>query len=109
MVERLIDVDDVVGSSPASRTMSCFVYLIQSKIDSSFYVGISENPQKRLIEHNSGKLKTTSRKKPYRLVFTKVYPDYSAARKHEKWLKKKNIEYKFKLAQLAPPDLGGVK
>ena len=37
--------------------MSCNVYLIKSNIDSSYYVGISKNPQKRLIEHNSGKLK----------------------------------------------------
>ena len=89
--------------------MSCNVYLIKSNIDSSYYVGISKNPQKRLIEHNSGKLKTTSRKKPYILVYTKEYPDYQSARKHEIWLKKKNKEYKDTLAQLAPPISGGVK
>lgn len=89
--------------------MSCNVYLIRSKIDGSYYVGISENPNKRLDEHNSGKLKTTSRKKPYDLVYTKEYPDYKSARKHEIWLKKKNKIYKNNLAQLAPPELGGVK
>ena len=30
-------------------------------------------------------------------------PDYAQARKHEKWLKKKNRDYKLYLAQLAPP------
>ncbi len=35
------------------------------------------------------------------------HEDYLEARKHEKWLKKKNRDYKDKLAQLAPP--GGVK
>ena len=89
--------------------MSCSVYLIQSITDKSFYVGISENSRKRLLEHNSGKLKITSKKKPYALVYSKEYKDYQSARKHEIWLKKKNKEYKLRLAQLAPPELGGVK
>jgi len=89
--------------------MSCNVYLIQSIIDDSFYVGISKDPFKRLFEHNSGKLKITSRKKPYTLVYLKEYPDYKSARKHEIWLKKKSIDYKSRLAQLAPPNSGGVK
>jgi len=72
-------------------------------------VGISENPKKRLNEHNSGKLKITSKKKPYVLLYTKEYINYESARKHEIWLKKKNRDYKNRLAQLAPPDIGGVK
>ncbi|MDP2642032.1 MAG: GIY-YIG nuclease family protein [bacterium] len=83
--------------------MNCSVYLIQSTVDKSFYVGISQNPQRRLAEHNSGKLKITSRKKPYNLVYLKEYKDYRSARKHEVWLKKKTREYKLRLAQLAPP------
>jgi len=89
--------------------MSCSVYLTQSTIDKSFYVGISQNPQRRLAEHNGNKLKITSRKSPYVLVYSKEYKDYQSARKHEIWLKKKNVEYKTKLAQLAPPELGGMK
>ena len=90
-------------------TMSCYVYLIQSLIDESYYVGISMNPENRLMEHNKGKLKITSKKKPYRLVYTKEHMNYSLARKHEIWLKKKDKHYKLKLAQLAPPISGGVK
>jgi len=89
--------------------MNCSVYLIQSKIDGSFYVGISEDTKRRLSEHNNGKLKITSKKKPYVLVYSKEYCDYGLARKHEVWLKKKNRDYKIKLAQLAPPSSGGVK
>ena len=89
--------------------MSCYVYLIQSHIDKGFYVGISENPKRRLAEHNSGKLKITSKKKPYSLVYSKEYANYKLARRHELWLKKKNRGYKLKLAQLAPPSSGGVK
>jgi len=45
-------------------------------------------------------------------VYLKAHNDYQSARKHESWLKKKNKEYKNRLAevaQLAPPVLGGVK
>jgi len=89
--------------------MSCSVYMIQSLRDKSFYVGISKDPFRRLKEHNIGKLKTTARKRPYQIVYVKNYPDYKLARNHEIWLKKKNIDYKLKIAQLAPPARGGVK
>ncbi len=89
--------------------MSCYVYMLRSLKDSSYYVGISENPNKRLLEHNSGKLKRTSKNKPHQIVFKKEYLNYELARKHEIWLKKKSISYKDKVAQLAPPVMGGVK
>ncbi len=80
-----------------------YTYLIQSKVTQSYYTGISQNPIKRLREHNSGKFWYTARFKPYVLVYTKAHDNYLEARKHEKWLKKKNRHYKKKLAQLAPP------
>ncbi len=89
--------------------MKCSVYLIKSLKNETFYVGISSDPIRRLSEHNSGKLKTTSKNKPFTMVYFKEYPDYKTARNHEIWLKKKNREYKNMLAQLAPPNSGGVK
>ncbi len=74
--------------------MEVFTYLLKSEKSDSFYTGITENPSKRLLEHNSGKLKTTAAKKPYKLIYTKLHSSYSEARKHEKWLKKKNRVYK---------------
>jgi len=78
-------------------------YLLKSTKDSSYYVGITSDINRRLDEHNSGKLKTTSSKRPWILAFIREHKDYTEARKHEKWLKKKNRQYKDKLAQLAPP------
>ena len=83
------------------------VYLIKSYIDDSYYCGISEDPHKRLLTHNKGGLKVTSRKKPWILVYAKRYNCYEQARRHEKWLKKKNRQYKDYLAQLAPPEAAG--
>ncbi len=74
-----------------------FTYLIKSLSNRNFYTGISEDPKKRLVEHNSGKLKTTAKHKPFDLIYFQVHNDYGEARKHELWLKKKNKEYKNKL------------
>jgi putative endonuclease len=79
--------------------MSCYVYMLKSLKDGKYYVGISEDVVRRLREHNSGKLKITSKNKPHEVVFKKEYADYKTARRHEIWLKKKNIEYKDKVAQ----------
>jgi putative endonuclease len=84
-------------------------YLIKSLKDHSYYVGITNDPIRRIKDHNSGQLKTTAIKRPWVLVYSRVHADYLEARRHEKWLKKKSKEYKDKLAQLAPPDIGGVK
>lgn len=74
--------------------MAVYTYLIKSAVDGSYYIGISDDPSRRLDEHNRGQLKQTAKKKPYTLVYKKEHADYVEARKHEKWLKKKNREYK---------------
>jgi putative endonuclease len=79
--------------------MSCYVYMLKSLKNGKYYVGISENVFRRLKEHNSGKLKTTSVNKPYKIVFKKEYIGYKEARKHEIWLKKKSVKYKDKVSQ----------
>jgi len=40
------------------------VYVLESLVDGSHYVGMSQNEEKRLLEHNSGKVKSTKAKKP---------------------------------------------
>ncbi|HTK03423.1 MAG TPA: GIY-YIG nuclease family protein [Alphaproteobacteria bacterium] len=89
-----------------------YTYLLKSLRDGSFYTGITENLDERLKIHNNGGLKSSARKRPYVLAFFRKHASYQEARKHEIWLKKKNVVYKNRLAevaQLAPPELGGVK
>jgi len=74
-----------------------FTYLLKSLKDGSFYTGISEDPEERVKAHNRGVLKNTAVKRPWKLIYKKSHLSYSEARKHEKWLKKKNRQYKGKL------------
>jgi putative endonuclease len=78
-----------------------FVYALVSKIDRRIYVGISENPEKRLIEHNSGKTKSTKGFIPWELFFKRAFKTRIEAREYEKYYKSGSGKEKLKLL-LAP-------
>ena len=46
-----------------------YVYILQSELNDSFYKGCTDNLERRLIEHNSGKEKSTKRYLPRKLVW----------------------------------------
>ena len=64
-----------------------YVYAIVSEQDDVIYVGIANDCQKRLKEHNSGKSKYTSGHRPWRLFYTEYAGDAIAARDREKYFK----------------------
>lgn len=64
-----------------------YVYVIQSEKDKRFYVGMSENVEIRLNQHNSGKTKSTKGYKPWKLLFFEEFETRQEARKREKYLK----------------------
>jgi putative endonuclease len=64
-----------------------FVYAIKSTVRNYIYIGISDNVERRLREHNSGHNRTTKPYKPFTLLLTESYPDRPEARKREKYLK----------------------
>ena len=64
-----------------------FIYAIKSQIDGRLYVGISENPEERLSEHNKGQTKSTKFYRPWILVYKKYIGSRKEARKEEKRLK----------------------
>lgn len=78
-----------------------YVYVIESLTDSTWYTGIAIDPAKRLREHNSGKNRFTKGHLPWKIIFTESFPDWTEARKKEKYLKtgagKKWLEKKLKI------------
>ncbi|MFH1207596.1 MAG: GIY-YIG nuclease family protein [Patescibacteria group bacterium] len=64
------------------------VYILQSKSDPKrFYKGYTTNLQERLINHNLGKSKHTSKYRPWGIVFYCVFPNKKRAMKFEHYLK----------------------
>ncbi|MDP3999482.1 MAG: GIY-YIG nuclease family protein [bacterium] len=71
-----------------------YVYLIQSEKDNSFYIGQTEDVEKRLAKHNSGKVITTKNRVPWKLLGHEEYPDRNMARFREYRLKRSFSEKK---------------
>jgi len=63
------------------------VYVLISLSSKILYVGITEDIQRRLAEHNAGKSKFTSGHLPWSLVYTEEATDHVEGRKREKYLK----------------------
>lgn len=67
--------------------MNYFIYAIKSQKDGRIYVGISEDPERRLKEHNNGDTKSTKYYKPWKIIYKKLIGSRIEARKEEIKLK----------------------
>ncbi len=79
-----------------------FCYILECA-DGSYYVGVSDNPQRRLDEHNQGKASSwTAQRRPLRLIWTEQHPTLSSARQRENQLKRWSHSKKKKLIAGSP-------
>ena len=63
-----------------------YVYIIQSQLDNSFYIGFSENIDARIMEHNVGRTNYTS-KRPWHLVYVEEFENKTDALKEKLFFK----------------------
>ncbi|MBZ0204597.1 MAG: GIY-YIG nuclease family protein [Ignavibacteria bacterium] len=77
-----------------------YAYILVSLRDGRYYYGSSGNIDKRLIHHNSGKVKSTKNRKPLKLHYSEKYSTRKEAEQRERffksidgyiWLKQKGI------------------
>jgi putative endonuclease len=67
--------------------MDTFLYVLKSTVRCKSYVGITNNLDRRLQEHNSGKHFYTKRHCPWVMIYSEKYDSLDEARKREKYLK----------------------
>jgi len=60
-----------------------YLYILQSKINSKLYKGLTGDLKKRFKEHNSGKTKSTRPYRPWILVYYEAHRNETLARKAE--------------------------
>jgi putative endonuclease len=65
-----------------------YVYILKSEMDDSFYIGYTNSLDRRLREHNEGKSRYTSKKIPWKIVYSEIFEEKSDAIKREIFLKK---------------------
>ena len=64
-----------------------YIYVLKSKKDNSQYIGLNQNTEERLKEHNAGRVKSTKLKRPWNLLHKESFRTRTEARKREKYLK----------------------
>ncbi|RKE02533.1 GIY-YIG nuclease family protein [Marinifilum flexuosum] len=64
------------------------VYILQSQMDQSYYIGYTSNIENRLTYHNQGRSRYTRKKIPWLLMYSEKYNSKRDALIREKFLKK---------------------
>lgn len=64
-----------------------YLYLLQSKLNNEIYVGSTKDLKLRMEEHNSGKVFSTKRYIPWKIIYYEAYASEELARLREKRLK----------------------
>ena len=64
-----------------------FVYILRSKKDKSYYVGLTEDIKSRVKEHNLGLSKYTRTRIPWKLIWFCAFANKNRAAEFEKYLK----------------------
>ena len=64
-----------------------YMYILKSGKDGFMYIGSTNDLKKRFREHNSGLVKSTKSRTPFKLVYYEAYASESDARHREHNLK----------------------
>lgn len=65
----------------------CLVYAIKSSSSGRIYIGQTENMERRLMEHNTGRVRSTIMGRPWVLLRTEEFDTRAGARWAERRLK----------------------
>ena len=83
-----------------------YVYIVTNKYRTTFYVGVTNDLNRRSIEHNESKgSKFTSKYNLTDLVYYEIYIDINLAISREKQLKSWKKDWKLKLMKDLNPNL----
>ena len=86
LVERRVRNAEVAGSNPVIPTMF-FVYILKSLKTGRYYIGFSDDPARRLDEHNSGRSTSTKAGIPWEKLYEESYQTRSEAMARERQIK----------------------
>ena len=65
-----------------------YVYVIQSTKSGKYYIGSTEDLEKRLAEHNRNIMRSTKRRGPWKVIYTEKHETKTKALQREKRIKR---------------------
>ena len=65
-----------------------YVYILKSLKDGKFYTGCTACIEKRLAQHNNGRVRSTKARRPLKLVYWETFATRSEAMRRERRLKR---------------------
>jgi len=71
-----------------------FAYILKSTKDQRLYIGATRDLRKRLKEHNSGGVRSTKSRIPFKLVYYEAY-----AAEEDAWHREHNLKLRAKTLQ----------
>ena len=82
-----------------------YVYILASRRNGTLYIGVTNNLERRVSEHQQGLVEGFTKKyRVHHLVYYETTSDISAALQREKQLKKWNRKWKLELIEKKNPD-----
>ena len=67
--------------------MVYYIYAIKSSVDNRIYVGLTNDLEERVKEHNQGRTRSTKGFRPWHLIYYETSETRIEARQREKYLK----------------------
>lgn len=64
-----------------------YIYVLQSEKDNNFYVGYTANLKEQIKEHNKGRVESTKKRIPLKIIYYEACLEKQDALKREKYLK----------------------
>ena len=64
-----------------------YTYVLLSEVDKRFYIGFAKDLEKRLAEHESGMVASTTQRRPLKLIYYEACLRSEDAIKREKYFK----------------------
>jgi putative endonuclease len=74
------------ADTPISSIMY-YVYILLNEGKNRTYIGVTDDVNKRLAEHNAGRVKSSQPYRPYKVIHIESFETLSEARQKEKYYK----------------------
>jgi putative endonuclease len=74
-------------ANPPSSFIMYYVYILLNEAKSRTYTGVTDDVNKRLAEHNAGKVKSSQPYRPYKVIHIESFETLKEARQKEKYYK----------------------